>query len=116
MCSALPKSKEWSNCEQSDRNRREYPPQMWAPFRNGRLRIPSVFNYRWNLYREGSLALCLHRDTLDRGNEPVAFTRLSFDIPRIVRIIVERRAQFLDGAIQATLEIDEDIFRPKSLL
>jgi hypothetical protein len=53
--------------------------------------------------------------TLDWRNEPVSTTMKRFNKPWIVRLVPERLAQLLDRAIQAVIEVNECVGRPKSL-
>jgi hypothetical protein len=52
----------------------------------------------------------------DRSNETVAALRKSFDETRIVGLVGERVAEFVDSSVQAVFEIDEGVFGPEALL
>src|ERR1700730_343951 len=65
------------------------------------------------------LKISLHlrgaRLTLDWRNEPVPTTMKRFNKPWIVGLVAERLAQLLYRAIQAVIEVNECVGRPKSL-
>src|SRR5437868_6187898 len=48
-----------------------------------------------------------------RGDESIAFSRYGFDEPRIFCVITKRIAQPFNRCIQAVIEIDEGVSRPK---
>src|SRR4051812_39188080 len=47
------------------------------------------------------------------GNEAVAAARECLDVTRIARRIAERVTQFVDGCVQAVIEVNEGVRRPK---
>jgi hypothetical protein len=53
---------------------------------------------------------------VNRGDEPVAYSRQCLDVPWVVGRIAENCPQLLDGAIQPVFEVDERIRRPQPVL
>jgi hypothetical protein len=53
-------------------------------------------------------------DAVDRGDKAITPTGQGFDKPRIVGGVAESIPQPFDGGIQAVLEVDEGVGRPKA--
>jgi|SRR5580700_10898764 hypothetical protein len=56
------------------------------------------------------------RGTVDRPDEAVAATVERLDVARVFRVVVQGLPEFLDGAVEAKVEVDEGVFRPKFFL
>src|SRR5579862_4660995 len=56
------------------------------------------------------------RGIVDRPDEAVATAVERLDVARVFRVVIEGLPEFFDGAVEAEVEVDEGIFRPKFFL